>query len=105
MLNVSNKKGYQIVLLGVLLSIAVLTGCSRQTGKTSTQYQGIQYFQPENSQPEVVLRDNARAICSYAGGMPALAIQLNGAQIPVCQLANGKRCDERALLQGSCASI
>ncbi|RAX14532.1 DUF333 domain-containing protein [Photorhabdus bodei] len=105
MLNASNKKGFQTVLLGVLFSLAVLAGCSRQAGKTSTQYQGIQYFQPENSQPEVALRDNARAICSYVGGMPAFAIQLNGAQIPVCQLANGKRCDERALLQGSCASI
>ncbi|MEK9495840.1 DUF333 domain-containing protein [Photorhabdus sp. P32] len=100
MLNVSHNKGFQIVLLGVLFSIAVLAGCSSQAGKTSIQYQAIQY-----SQPEVALRDNARAICSYAGGMPALAIQLNGAQIPVCQLANGKRCDERALLQGSCASI
>ncbi|MBS9433972.1 DUF333 domain-containing protein [Photorhabdus hainanensis] len=90
--------------------MAVLTGCSSQTGKTATQYQRIQYSQPENSQPgnsqsEVALRDNARAICSYAGGIPALAIQLDGAQIPVCQLTNGKRCDERALLQGSCASI
>ncbi|MBS9438565.1 DUF333 domain-containing protein [Photorhabdus noenieputensis] len=104
MLNASNKKGFQTVLLGVLFSITVLAGCSRQAGKTASQYQGVQYFQPENSQPEVALRDNARAICSYVGGMPALAIQLNGAQIPVCQLANGKRCDERALLQGSCAS-
>ncbi|MCT8341547.1 MULTISPECIES: putative hemolysin [Photorhabdus] len=100
MLNASNKKGFQIVLLGVFLGIAVLAGCSSQAGKTSTLYQGIQY-----SQSEVVLRDNVRAICLYAGGLPALAIQLNGAQIPVCQLANGKRCDERALLQGSCASI
>ncbi|MCA6221434.1 putative hemolysin [Photorhabdus antumapuensis] len=100
MLNVSNKKGFQTVLLGVLFSIAVLAGCSTQAGKTSVQYQAIQY-----SQPEVALRDNARTTCFYVGGMPALAIQLNGAQIPVCQLANGKRCDERALLQGSCASI
>ncbi|WP_214039470.1 DUF333 domain-containing protein [Photorhabdus akhurstii] len=105
MLNVSNKKGCQTVLLGVFLSIALLTGCSSQAGKTSIQYQRIQYSQPGNFQSEVALRDNARAICSYAGGIPALAIQLNGAQIPVCQLANGKRCDERALLQGSCASI
>ncbi|MCC8457028.1 DUF333 domain-containing protein [Photorhabdus aegyptia] len=105
MLNVSNKKRCRTLLLGVLFGIAVLTGCSSQAGKTATQYQGIQYSQPENSQPEVALRDNARAICSYVGGMPALAIQLDGAQIPVCQLANGKRCDERALLQGSCASI
>ncbi|MBS9425337.1 putative hemolysin [Photorhabdus caribbeanensis] len=105
MLNASNKKGCQTVLLGVLLSIAVLAGCSSQAGKTATQYQGVQYSQPENSQPEVALRDDVRAICFYVGGMPALAMQLNGAQIPVCQLANGKRCDERALLQGSCASI
>ncbi|WP_118985942.1 putative hemolysin [Photorhabdus sp. CRCIA-P01] len=100
MLNVSHKKGFQTVLLGALFSIAVLAGCSSQAGKISIQYQAIQYFQPE-----VALRDNARVICSDAGGMPALAIQLNGAQVPVCQLANGKRCDERALLQGSCASI
>ncbi|MGV7961387.1 putative hemolysin [Photorhabdus tasmaniensis] len=101
MLNIDDKKGFNEVLIGALLfNFTLLAGCSSQTGKTFAQYQAMQY-----SQPEIGLGIDARATCIYAGGTPALAIQLNGTQTPVCQLVNGKRCDERALLQGSCTPI
>ncbi|CAQ84058.1 MULTISPECIES: putative hemolysin [Photorhabdus] len=99
MLNFSDKKGFKTALLGgIFFNCALLFGCSSQAGKTFAQHQAIQY-----SQSEISLGDDAKATCIYAGGTPALAIQLNGMQVPVCQLANGKRCDERALLQGFCA--
>ncbi|WP_036774878.1 DUF333 domain-containing protein [Photorhabdus australis] len=99
MLNFGDKKGFKAALLGgVFFNFSLLFGCSSQAGKAFIQDQVIQY-----SQPEMSLGNDAKTTCIYAGGTPALAIQLNGTQVPVCQLANGKRCDERALLQGFCA--
>ncbi|MGM3175078.1 DUF333 domain-containing protein [Dickeya lacustris] len=40
--------------------------------------------------------------CMLAGGRMGLSRQLSGASIGTCLLANGKRCDETALLNGRC---
>ncbi|CDM89610.1 DUF333 domain-containing protein [Xenorhabdus bovienii] len=79
----------------------VLAGCSgQQTDHSSKRHKNYQY-----SDLRINLSENASMTCFDAGGILVLAIQLNGNQTPVCQLANGRRCDERALLDGGCTSI
>ncbi|UYA60638.1 YdbJ [Pectobacterium sp. F1-1] len=40
--------------------------------------------------------------CTLIGGTMALSRQLDGASVGACQLANGKRCSEQSLMNGSC---
>ena len=51
---------------------------------------------------QVVMADLAASNCASAGGSLAFSRQLNGSSVGMCQLANGRRCDENALLNGSC---
>ncbi|MEI7063374.1 DUF333 domain-containing protein [Dickeya chrysanthemi] len=44
----------------------------------------------------------AEVNCTLAGGRMGFSRQLNGASIGTCLLANGKRCSETALMNGSC---
>ncbi|MBE8595763.1 putative hemolysin [Xenorhabdus sp. BG5] len=89
------KRG--IILVRLLLVGAILAGCS---GHQSSQYKHYQ-----SSDLGIYLSKDASESCSDAGGMPALTKQLNGHQVPVCQLANGRRCNEQALLDGGCTSF
>ncbi len=41
--------------------------------------------------------------CASAGGTLAFSRQLDGSSVGMCQMANGRRCGETALLNGSCA--
>lgn len=45
----------------------------------------------------------AASNCLSAGGTLALSRQLDGSSVGMCQLKNGRRCSESALLSGSCA--
>jgi putative hemolysin len=54
-------------------------------------------------QPRVVMSSMAEVNCSNAGGSLAFSRQLDGSRVGMCQLANGRRCDEQALIGGSCA--
>lgn len=40
--------------------------------------------------------------CARAGGTMAFSRQLDGSSVGMCQLPNGKRCGELALMQGYC---
>ena len=53
--------------------------------------------------PHVVMSSMAEVSCSNAGGSLAFSRQLDGSRIGMCQLANGRRCDEQALIGGLCA--
>jgi len=53
--------------------------------------------------PRVVMDDMAASICDNAGGSLAFSRQLDGTSVGMCQLANGRRCGESALLGGTCA--
>ncbi|RWR03675.1 hemolysin [[Pantoea] beijingensis] len=53
--------------------------------------------------PKVVMSELAASSCASAGGALALSRQLDGSSVGMCQLANGRRCGESALLNGSCA--
>ncbi len=54
--------------------------------------------------PSVVMSAMAEANCAGAGGSLAFSRQLDGTNIGMCQLANGRRCDEGALVSGRCAN-
>lgn len=51
----------------------------------------------------VVMADLAASNCASAGGTLALSRQLDGSSVGMCQLANGRRCGESALMSGTCA--
>ncbi|CNH55611.1 putative hemolysin [Yersinia pekkanenii] len=40
--------------------------------------------------------------CANAGGVLTIAKQLNGGSVGMCQLPDGKRCEEWALMRGAC---
>lgn len=43
------------------------------------------------------------APCASVGGITTIAHTLNGEVVRMCQMPNGKRCEEWALGQGACA--
>lgn len=51
----------------------------------------------------IEMGDLAASSCLNAGGTLALSRQLDGSSVGMCQMKNGRRCSERALLSGSCA--
>ncbi|QUG75778.1 DUF333 domain-containing protein [Erwinia sp. E602] len=51
----------------------------------------------------VAMADLAASNCENAGGTLALSRQLDGSSVGMCQLTNGRRCGESALLNGTCA--
>lgn len=53
--------------------------------------------------PRVVMSNFAASTCANAGGTLALSRQLDGSSVGMCQLANGRRCSENALVSGTCA--
>ncbi len=52
--------------------------------------------------PELKMSIPASNLCDNSGGTLALTRQLDGTSVTVCQLVNGRRCDESALLSGGC---
>ncbi|ACS85538.1 putative hemolysin [Musicola paradisiaca] len=85
------------LMVGIVLTLG---GCSRHQDSdsagsvTPVASQG-NLSGPANTSP-------AEVNCMLAGGRMGSARQLNGALIGTCLLANGKRCDENALLKGTC---
>jgi len=45
----------------------------------------------------------AAAACSLAGGSLQLARQLDGSSVGMCQMTNGRRCAESAVMSGTCS--
>ncbi|CAI1695459.1 Putative hemolysin [Serratia marcescens] len=41
--------------------------------------------------------------CAAVGGVTTIAHNLNGEALRMCQMPNGKQCEERTLVLGSCA--
>ncbi|KFK94607.1 MULTISPECIES: DUF333 domain-containing protein [unclassified Serratia (in: enterobacteria)] len=44
------------------------------------------------------------AHCASVGGVTTIAHNLNGDTLRMCQMPNGKQCEETALGQGACAN-
>lgn len=88
---------YQWLLAGACA--ALLTACSSGNENASANDNGTR-----RAESVAMLQSNspAEVSCTLAGGTMALSRQLNGSNIGTCQLANGKRCDETALMNGMC---
>jgi len=77
-------------------TVMLLAGCSQHTAEPEQQATAA-HIQPVHM--SVVASGN----CAMAGGTLAYARQLDGSRIGMCQLTNGKRCSETALMNGNCA--
>ncbi|NIF21995.1 MULTISPECIES: putative hemolysin [Pantoea] len=84
------KAAHLLLAAGTLL----LAACSSEPQQQATA---------AHVQPHVVMASMAESTCASAGGVLAFSRQLDGSRVGMCQLANGRRCDEQALLGGSCA--
>lgn len=88
-------KAATILLAGAAL---LLSACSSNSDDEPPQQATAAHVQPH-----VVMSSMAEVNCSNAGGTLAFSRQLDGSRIGMCQLANGRRCDEQALMGGQCA--
>ncbi|MBT0726392.1 DUF333 domain-containing protein [Rosenbergiella australiborealis] len=86
----------KVVSLMLAGSIVLLAGCSHKNVEPEQQATAA-HIQPVHM--SVVAMDN----CAMAGGALAYTRQLDGSRIGMCQLVNGKRCSEAALINGHCA--
>ncbi|GAA0485952.1 MULTISPECIES: DUF333 domain-containing protein [Tatumella] len=75
----------------------LLSACSSNNENDPPQQATAAHIQP------VVMSSLAETNCADAGGRLAYSRQLDGSRIGMCQLANGKRCSENALIGGGCA--
>ncbi|WP_455853048.1 putative hemolysin [Pantoea endophytica] len=88
-------KAVLFLLAGATL---LLSACSSNSDNEPPQQATAAHVQPR-----VVMSSMAEVNCNNAGGSLAFSRQLDGSRIGMCQLANGRRCDEQALMGGSCA--
>lgn len=86
------KAGY--LLLASVVSL--LVGCSHARDDEPAQQATAAHIQPVRM--SLMATDN----CAEAGGTLAYSRQLDGSRIGMCQLVNGKRCNEAALINGNC---
>lgn len=68
----------------------------------SSQPEPPQQATSANIHSRITMSELAAQNCSRAGGRLALARQLDGNSVGMCQLPNGKQCEEWALARGSC---
>ncbi|CAK9885007.1 MAG: hypothetical protein XXXJIFNMEKO3_01399 [Candidatus Erwinia impunctatus] len=85
----------KITITGLAFAM-LLAGCSQQS------HEPVQQATSARVTP-VVMSVDATAACNNAGGQLAFSRHLDGTSEGMCQLANGRRCSERALEMGSCA--
>ena len=88
-------KAASFLLAGVAL---LLSACSSNSDNEPPQQATAAHIQPQ-----VVMSSLAETNCANAGGTLAFSRQLDGSRIGMCQMANGRRCDEQALIGGRCA--
>ncbi|MCX8955957.1 putative hemolysin [Erwinia psidii] len=78
--------------------VLLLSGCSSNTDNEPPQ-QATAAHAPTH----IEMSSLAENACANAGGVIALSRQLDGSSVGMCQLANGRRCGENALVNGRCA--
>lgn len=89
-------KAATFLLAGAAL---ILSACSSNSDDNEPPQQAT----AAHVQPHVVMSSMAEANCANAGGILAFSSQLDGSRIGMCQLVNGRRCSEQALIGGNCA--
>lgn len=80
----------------------LLAGCSNHSENTTATQQDA--TQAESRSTVVLLKSSSPVDvnCTLIGGTMAISRQLDGASVGACQLANGKRCSEQSLMNGTC---
>ncbi|MEL0577722.1 DUF333 domain-containing protein [Pectobacterium punjabense] len=80
----------------------LLAGCSSHSESTAATQQKT--TQNDDESVAVLLKSSSPidVNCTLIGGTMAVSRQLDGASVGACQLANGKRCSEQSLMNGSC---
>ncbi|RUR99459.1 putative hemolysin [Pectobacterium polaris] len=81
----------------------LLAGCSNHSENAAATEQNA--TQNDDTTSTVVLLKSSSPVdvnCTLIGGTMAISRQLDGASVGACQLANGKRCSEQSLMNGSC---
>lgn len=83
-----------IAKLGLVLAAGILlSACSSEPEQQATS---------ANIHQRIDMSDAAVENCALAGGTLALSSQLDGSSVGMCQLPDGKRCGESALVRGAC---
>ncbi|WP_145535981.1 DUF333 domain-containing protein [Yersinia thracica] len=62
----------------------------------------VQQATSANLHHNLNMSNPAAVNCANAGGILMVAKQLNGGSVGMCQLPDGKRCEESALMRGAC---
>ncbi|CFQ27771.1 DUF333 domain-containing protein [Yersinia bercovieri] len=87
-------------------AVFFLAACSSNdptdTVSNNNAYEPVQ--QATSAHTNVSMANPASLNCANAGGVLTLAKQLNGSSVGMCQLPDGKRCEEWALMRGACPS-
>ncbi|MCB5300929.1 MULTISPECIES: DUF333 domain-containing protein [Yersinia] len=87
-------------------AVFFLAACSSNdptdTVSNNNAYEPVQ--QATSAHTNVSMANPASLNCANAGGVLTLAKQLNGSSVGMCQLPDGKRCEEWALMRGACQS-
>lgn len=83
-------------ILAAVFGCLLLSACSSEPEQQATSANVHQ-------RSVITMAAPASDNCARAGGTLALSHQLDGSRVGMCQLPNGKRCAEWALMQGTCA--
>ncbi|RXA94797.1 MULTISPECIES: DUF333 domain-containing protein [Yersinia] len=65
-------------------------------------YEPVQQGTSANVHHNLDMSNPAAVNCANVGGVLTIAKQLSGGSIGMCQLPDGKRCEEWALMRGAC---
>jgi len=90
------KTALRVLLAGATL---VLAACSSSKETAEVPQQGNSF----NIAHRNLNNSPAAAACSLAGGSLQLSRQLDGTSVGMCQMSNGRRCAENAVLSGICS--
>ncbi|HHL2560775.1 TPA: DUF333 domain-containing protein [Yersinia enterocolitica] len=87
-------------------AVFFLAACSSNNA-TDTTVNHSDTYEPEQQATSANVHNlnmaNPAAVnCANAGGVLTIAKQLNGGSVGMCQLPDGKRCEEWALMRGAC---
>ncbi|EIC82036.1 DUF333 domain-containing protein [Serratia sp. M24T3] len=89
------RTALRILLAGATL---VLAACSshKETADVPQQANSFNIARSLNNGP-------ASAACSMVGGSLQLTRQLDGTSVGMCQMSNGRRCAQEAVMNGTCS--
>ncbi|AOR65563.1 DUF333 domain-containing protein [Pectobacterium wasabiae] len=83
-------------------AVLLLAGCSNHSENTAATQQKATQNNDENVAVLLKSSSPVDVNCTLIGGTMGVSRQLDGASVGACQLANGKRCSEQSLMNGSC---